>query len=94
MPLKAVPKPLDQEFADRRMDRSNLSSNWLPENALYSAFEELSEKPAVRALLVAWYVPGDAPGSLRLRTRLFSEGVNDSTALVADLFQRYTRTSE
>jgi hypothetical protein len=91
MPLKSVPKPLNQDLADRRMDRSNFSCNWLPDNALYSAFEELNEKPAVKALLVAWYVPGETPGSLRLRTRLYSEGVNDSTALVADLFQRYTK---
>jgi hypothetical protein len=94
MALKAVPKPLNQDLAERRMDIDPGANNWLPENALYSAWEELSEFPATKALVVAWYVPGSTPGSLKLRMRLYTECVNDGTAISADLFQRLTKVSE
>lgn len=89
MPLKLVPKPEGFELAEKRANASD-ASRWLPEDALYAAWEEISETEPVKAFCVAWYVPGSKPGALKLRMRLYCEEVNDGTSLGTDIFHRLT----
>jgi hypothetical protein len=92
--LKAVPKPEGHDIAQHRADKAGDASKWLPENALYSAWEEMRENAPTKAMCVAWYIPGSTDGALRLRMRLFCETTNDGTALGADVFHRLTRPPE
>lgn len=94
MTLKAVPKPVGHDFNERRAGTDQNAASWLPEDALYSAYEEMKDIPPVKALVVAWYVPGTKPGSLVLRSRLFCEGVCEGDSLATALFQRLTKDPE
>jgi hypothetical protein len=94
MTLKAVPKPATSEFNTKRAEQNADASAWLPEDALYSAYEEMKDAPPVKAMMVAWYVPGSKPGALNLRMRLFCEGICEGDSLAAAIFQRLTKDPE
>lgn len=89
--LTAVPKPTAFEINNRRSDKEADAAKWLPEDALYDAYQNLEANPAIKALLVAWYAPHPTkPGLLSMRYRLFNETDNDGRALAAELFQTVT----
>jgi carbonic anhydrase len=94
MTLKAVPKPIGNELNTKRANDSADASAWLPEDALYSAYEEMKDTPPVKAMVVAWYVPGSKPGTLSLRMRLFCEGICEGDSLAGAIFQRLTKDPE
>lgn len=94
MTLKAVPKPATSEFNTKRANDNADASAWLPEDALYSAYEDMRDTPPVKAMVVGWYVPGIKPGTLILRCRLFCEGICEGDALATALFQRLTKDPE
>lgn len=89
--LTSIPKPAAFEINNRRSDRESNAAAWLPEDALYDAYQELESRPATKALLVAWYAPHPSkPGLLTMRFRLFNESDNDGRALAGELFQTIT----
>jgi hypothetical protein len=89
MTLKAVPKPEGHDLNARRADAAADASRWLPEDALYSAYEELSRTKPYGALIVAWYEQREN-GDIALRLRLWNDRVNDVTALAAEVFHKMT----
>lgn len=91
MELKAVPKPIAHDINLARTERTNDASKWLPEDALYAAWEELQAARAagapVKALIIAWYEETSSEqGACDLRRRIYCETTNDATALATDLF--------
>lgn len=94
MTLIAVPKPAGHEFNEKRAHNNQDAGAWLPEDALYSAYEAMKETPPVKAMIVAWFVPGTKPGSIRLETRLFCEGVCEGDSLATAVFQHLTKDPE
>lgn len=94
MELKPIPKPIAHDLNERRADNNQNAGAWLPEDALFSAYEDMKDTPPVKAMVIAWYVPGEKPGSLQLRTRLFCEGICEGDSLAVALFQRMTKDPE
>lgn len=83
--MKLVPKPVGHDFNVRRAESCADASKWLPENALYQAYEEIS-KGITGALIVAWYEKNEE-GHIRMRLRHWNERTNDGVALAAEMFR-------
>lgn len=94
MTLKAVPKPAGHDLSEARADKQADAGAWLPENALYSAYEEMAVTPPVKAMIIAWFIPGTKPGALVLRHRIFCEGICEGDSLATAVFQRITKDPE
>lgn len=89
--LKAVPRPAAFDINNRRSDKASDAAKWMPEDALYDAYQDIEANGAAKALVVAWYAPHPTkPGCLTMRFRLFNESDNDGRALAAELFQSVT----
>lgn len=88
MSLQLVPKPAGFELRDKRSEKTNDASKWLPADALFSAHQAMQGdmRPA-KALIVAWFFL-DAEGEQRMTFRLFNETDNDGIALVARIPSR------
>lgn len=86
MSLKVIPKPAGFDVSEKRADKAADASKWLPTDALYSAFEEITKAAGIKALSVAWYETDPVSGNIVLRSRLFNETENDGRALHAELF--------
>lgn len=85
MALKAVPKPAGFELNQARSDKSASARDWLPEDALYSAWEQIQkDRPVHGALVVAWYSLSEA-GLPILKFTLHNEECRLGLALAADL---------
>ena len=84
MALKAVPKPDGHELRLKRACRNEDASKWLPEDALYDAYEGLKTTSAEAAMIVAWYtrLPD---GNLSIKYRCYSEHDRQHVALASDL---------
>lgn len=83
--LRAVPKPEGHELTVRRAEKTEDATKWFPEDALYTVYEELQKKPAVRAFICTWYEE-NPDGTLRLRVTQWNEHGNHSRALAAEVF--------
>jgi hypothetical protein len=83
--LRAVPKPEGHDLNTRRADKEADASKWLPENALYDAYEQLIKGTPTGALVVAWYEKNEH-GCLQFRMRQWNERTNDGIALAAEIF--------
>ena len=86
--LRIIPKPEGFELRDRRSEKANDATAWLPEDALYDAQEAMrgKMKPA-SAMLVAWFYLDDE-GKEKLTFRLYNRSTNDGVALAAMLPNR------
>jgi hypothetical protein len=84
MTLKAVEKPHGFELREKRADKLNDGSKWLPEDALFDASEQLKSQPPSGALVVAWYTRLEN-GNLSIKYRCFQEHDRQTVALAADL---------
>jgi hypothetical protein len=84
MTLKAVPKPEGHDLRAARVEKVD-NTKWLPEDALYSAYEEISKAKVERALVCAWWEK-DENGEMHMNFRSYSEHPQQVTALVAVLF--------
>lgn len=89
--LKVIPKPEGYDMAVRRADKTTNALNWGIADALYSAYEDMQKKPAVKAIVIGWYEE-DENGEITLRNRIAGDTNNDMTALAVELFHRVTRT--
>ena len=81
--LRAVPEPEGYELRHARIEKGD-NTKWLPEDALYSAYEALSKVKVERAMIVAWW-ESDEEGNVRLNYRAYSEHPQQNTALAAVL---------
>ena len=81
--MKVVPTPEGYDLRHARMEKSD-NTKWLPEDALYSAYEAMAKVKIERAMLVAWW-ESDENGTVRLNFRAFSEHPQQNTALAAVL---------
>jgi hypothetical protein len=83
MTLRAIPKPEGHELRAARCEKND-NTKWLPEDALYSAYEAMSKAKVERAMICAWW-ESDENGVVRLNFRAFSEHPQQNTALAAVL---------
>ena len=83
--VRIVPKPEGFELRDRRSDKTNDATAWLPEDALYDAQQAMDGKmKPTTAMIVAWFYRDDE-GIERLTFRLYNRSTNDGVALAAML---------
>jgi len=83
--LRAVPKPEGFDLRDRRSEKTNDATAWLPEDALYDAQQAMRGKmKPTSAMVVAWFYH-DEEGTERLTFRLYNKTTNDGVALAAIL---------
>ncbi len=83
--MRIVPKPEGFELRDRRSEKTNDATAWLPEDALYDAQQAMDGKmKPTTAMIVAWFYRDDE-GIERLTFRLYNRSTNDGVALAAML---------
>ena len=81
--MSLVAKPEGFDLRAARASRGT-ASDWLPEDALYSASELMKESPATVAFLAVWYTR-ESDGKLSLKYRVYQEHERQGAALAADM---------
>jgi hypothetical protein len=81
--LRAVPKPEGFELRQARCAKED-NTKWLPQDALYAAYEAMSKVKVERAMIVAWWESDDS-GNVKLNFSAYSEHPQQNTALAAVL---------
>lgn len=91
MALKSIPKPKGHEMAYARANKGDGNAElWLPENALFDAYEELKDSDPVEALIICWYKMG-TNGIPQLRCRIAGKSYCSINSLGVDIFHRITK---
>jgi hypothetical protein len=81
--LRAIPKPEGFELRAVRASKGT-ASDWLPDDALFHASEDMAKSPPVVAFLVTWY-SRELDGKLTLKFRHYQEHERQSAGLAADI---------
>lgn len=82
--LRAVPKPDGFDMRNARAEKLSDGSKWLPEDALYDAYEAMSKVSVTRAMIVAWWEKTE-DGKVKLNFRSYAEHDQQNVALVSVL---------
>jgi hypothetical protein len=88
--MRAVPKPEGYDLRVARSQKTNdlPGSLWLPEDALFSAFEMMKEQPPRGAFIVCWYTPNTDDGNkgrLKLKFQGYQQHDCQMKALAAEM---------
>lgn len=85
MTLKMVPKPEGYDMREKRATKAESGKQWLPDDALYQAFERINKGDAkpVGAIAIVWYEKLDN-GSLCVKYSISNEYDRQAIALLAD----------
>jgi hypothetical protein len=88
--LKQLPKPEGFELREKRAEKSDDGSKWLPEDALYDASTAMQESPPAGAMIVVWYSLAEGD-KYALKYRIWQDGPRRAVGLAADLLGDLTR---
>lgn len=79
-----VPKPEGFDLRNSRANKAHDGSKWLPEDALYDAYDAMAKASVTTAMIVAWWEKAE-DGTVHLNYRSYSEHPQQNIALVSVL---------
>jgi hypothetical protein len=82
--IKVLPVPEGHEMRNARAEKSTSAQDWLPEDAMYQASKQMSEKGVMGGMVVAWYEKSASTGLPVVKYCLYQSDPRWVQALLSD----------